>query len=61
MFFAGMKGEKQVALGSKLRYFGDGYQISKVVCDRRFWRVPVMDGEFVCEATTARTAGNWRW
>ncbi len=22
---------------------------------RRYWRVPVMDGEFVCEASTART------
>lgn len=54
--FAGMTGEKEVALGSKLRYFGDGFQISKVIGQRRFWRIPVMDGEFVCEATTARTA-----
>ncbi len=54
--FAGMRGEKEVALGSKLRYFGDGYQIAKVIGGRRFWRVPVMDGEFVCEATTARTS-----
>ncbi|MCC6511723.1 MAG: formylmethanofuran--tetrahydromethanopterin N-formyltransferase [Pirellulaceae bacterium] len=54
--FAGMTGEKQIALGSKLRYFGDGFQISKVIGGRRFWRVPVMDGEFVCEAQTARTS-----
>ena len=54
--FAGMTGEKKVALGSKLRYFGDGFQISKVIDGRRFWRIPVMDGEFVCEATTARTS-----
>lgn len=54
--FAGMTGEKEVALGSKLRYFGDGFQISKVVGNRRFWRIPVMDGEFVCEARTARTS-----
>lgn len=52
--FAGMTGEKQVALGSHVRYFGDGFQQSKVVAGRRFWRVPVMDGEFVCESTTAR-------
>ena len=54
--FAGMQGEKRIALGKNLRYFGDGYQISKVIHGRRFWRVPVMDGEFVCEESTARTA-----
>lgn len=54
--FAGMTGEKEVALGSKLRYFGDGYQTAKVIGGRRYWRVPVMDGEFVCESKTARTA-----
>ena len=52
--FAGMDGEKRIALGSHLRYFGDGFQISKVVDAKRYWRVPVMDGEFVCEADTAR-------
>ncbi len=52
--FAGMEGEKKVALGSHLRYFGDGFQISKVVDGRRYWRVPVMDGEFVAEESTAR-------
>ncbi len=40
-------------LGSGLRFFGDGYQISKMLDDTRYWRVPVMDGEFVCEDTTA--------
>lgn len=39
----------RIALGSKLRYFGDGYQKSKLLGDRRFWRVPVMDGEFLVE------------
>ncbi len=52
--FAGMEGEKKVALGSQLRYFGDGFQLSKVIDGRRYWRVPVMDGEFVCEESTAR-------
>ncbi len=52
--FAGMVGEKKVALGSQLRYFGDGFQLSKVIDGRRYWRVPVMDGEFVCEESTAR-------
>jgi formylmethanofuran--tetrahydromethanopterin N-formyltransferase len=54
--FAGMEGEKQIALGKSLRFFGDGYQTSKVIGGKRYWRVPVMDGEFVCEETTARTS-----
>jgi len=36
-------------LGASLRYFGDGYQISKLIDGTRYWRIPVMDGEFVCE------------
>lgn len=52
--FSGLDG-KPVNLGKNVRYFGDGYQISKVVGGRRFWRVPVMDGEFLCEETTGRT------
>ena len=41
--------QKRVPLGSHLRFFGDGYQTSKLLRGRRFWRVPVMDGEFFCE------------
>lgn len=39
----------RLPLGAKLRFFGDSHQKSKVLDGRRFWRVPVMDGEFVCE------------
>lgn len=42
-------GSDRVALGSVLRYFGDHYQASKVIDGRRYWRVPVMEGEFLCE------------
>lgn len=52
--FAGMHTEKRIALGNQLRYFGDGYQTSKVIGGRRYWRIPVMDGEFVCEESTSR-------
>jgi formylmethanofuran--tetrahydromethanopterin N-formyltransferase len=38
-----------VAVGSLLRYFGDGFQSAKLLDGRRFWRVPAMDGEFVVE------------
>ena len=53
--FAGMDGPNQLKLGSALRYFGDGWQISKKLGDRHYWRVPVMDGEFLCEATVGMT------
>ena len=50
--FAGLEGEGQISLGKNLRYFGDGYQTSKKIGDNRYWRIPVMDGEFLCEETT---------
>ncbi len=53
--FAGLQGSAELKLGSALRYFGDGWQISKKLGDRHFWRIPVMDGEFFCEATTGLT------
>lgn len=51
--FAGCEGDDKIALGRNLRYFGDGWQMSKVVAGRRYWRVPVMDGEFLAEESTA--------
>jgi formylmethanofuran--tetrahydromethanopterin N-formyltransferase len=53
--YAGLAGEEQLKLGDGLRYFGDGWQVSKRFGDKHYWRVPVMDGEFVCEATTGLT------
>lgn len=41
--------DAKVKVGGKLRYFGDGFQSSKLLEERRLWRVPVMDGEFVIE------------
>lgn len=54
--YSGMSGEKRVRLGKHLRYFGDGFQISKLLDGKRYWRIPVMDGEFVCEETTSRNS-----
>ena len=39
----------RVGVGSALRFFGDGFQASKVIGSERFWRVPVMEGEFVVQ------------
>jgi formylmethanofuran--tetrahydromethanopterin N-formyltransferase len=54
--FNNLEGEEWVSVGGKLRFFGDGFQISKVIDaaingnrERRFWRIPVMDGEFLIE------------
>jgi formylmethanofuran--tetrahydromethanopterin N-formyltransferase len=48
--FDGLReGEEQLPLGKHLRYFGDGFQKSKVLGQRRYWRIPVMDGEFIVE------------
>lgn len=55
--FAGMEGDRRVPLGSRLRYFGDGYQISKVFGGKRYWRIPVMDGEFLIEHDVGRSDG----
>lgn len=52
--FCGIESEKRIPLGKTLRYFGDGFQISKVIDGVRYWRIPVMDGEFVCEDTVGR-------
>ena len=52
--YSGMDNGTPLALGNSIRYFGDGYQISKKMGAKRFWRIPVMDGEFICEDTTHR-------
>jgi formylmethanofuran--tetrahydromethanopterin N-formyltransferase len=54
--FSGIRDGKKIAMGSRLRYFGDGHQISKKIGDHRYWRIPVMDGEFVCEDSVYRTS-----
>lgn len=53
--YAGIHDGQQIAMGKSLRYFGDGYQISKKINGRRYWRIPVMHGEFICEDTTGVT------
>jgi formylmethanofuran--tetrahydromethanopterin N-formyltransferase len=54
--FASSK-EDRIKVGAQLRFFGDGHQFSKKLDDRRFWRIPVMDGEFVCEDVVGTVKG----
>jgi len=49
--------EERGPLGGHVRFFGDGYEKSKVVDGRRFWRVPVMDGEFLVEESAGIERG----
>ena len=39
----------RVVVGGQLRHFGDKFQASKVVDGQRYWRIPVMEGEFVVQ------------
>ena len=50
--FSGIEGSERINLGKNLRFFGDGFQTSKQFGGKRYWRVPVMDGEFITEETT---------
>src|ERR1700742_4159778 len=46
--YAGLdSGDDKLKLGAAIRFFGDGWQIAKKIGEKRYWRIPVMDGEFV--------------
>jgi formylmethanofuran--tetrahydromethanopterin N-formyltransferase len=49
--------DKNIRVGGNLRFFGDGFQFSKKLEGRRYWRMPVMDGEFTCEDFFGTTKG----
>jgi formylmethanofuran--tetrahydromethanopterin N-formyltransferase len=53
--YAGIDEGDPVPLGRVLRYFGDGRETAKRLAGRRYWRIPVMDGEFLCEDTVGQT------
>jgi formylmethanofuran--tetrahydromethanopterin N-formyltransferase len=44
-------------LGKYLRYFGDGFQTSKMIGGHRYWRIPVMDGDFLIQDTAQMISG----
>jgi formylmethanofuran--tetrahydromethanopterin N-formyltransferase len=50
--YAGVEAKQRIGLGKGPRFFGDGFQTAKRLGKSRYWRVPVMDGEFVVEETT---------
>jgi formylmethanofuran--tetrahydromethanopterin N-formyltransferase len=40
---------ERVTVGGALRHFGDRFQSSKLLNGDRFWRIPVMEGEFLVQ------------
>jgi len=42
---------ERVTVGGALRHFGDKFQASKVLDGQRYWRIPVMEGEFLVQET----------
>ena len=55
--FSGLETDEKINLGNAIRYFGDGFQISKRINNKKFWRIPVMEGEFIIEDKTSITSG----
>lgn len=53
--YNGVDSDKKMGLGQGPRFFGDGFQTAKKLGNSRYWRVPVMDGEFVIEETCGVT------
>ena len=48
---------ERVPLGGHVRFFGDGREKTKVIDGRRYWRIPVMDGEFLVEDSAGVAKG----
>jgi formylmethanofuran--tetrahydromethanopterin N-formyltransferase len=44
-----LAGQEEIAIGAKIRTFGDGFEQKWKMGDRKVWRVPVMEGEFLIE------------
>jgi formylmethanofuran--tetrahydromethanopterin N-formyltransferase len=57
--FSGLVGkpERAIKVGGNLRFFGDGWQISKRLDGIRYWRIPTLDGEFVCQESFGTVSG----
>lgn len=47
--FNGLDSARRISLSAGPRFFGDGWQTARKLGKSRYWRVPVMDGEFVIE------------
>lgn len=55
--------KRRMKVGRSIRLFGDGFQRKGLICERRVWRIPVMEGDFTVEdrfgAAEAVAGGNF--
>jgi formylmethanofuran--tetrahydromethanopterin N-formyltransferase len=55
--------KRRLKVGRSLRLFGDGFQRRDTFAERKIWRIPVMEGEFMVEdrfgATKSIAGGNF--
>jgi formylmethanofuran--tetrahydromethanopterin N-formyltransferase len=55
--------KRRLGVGRSLRFFGDGFEKKTVVGDRKCWKIPVMEGNFIVEdsfgAVDAIAGGNF--
>ena len=50
-FNAMLNSKRKLKVGRSIRLFGDGFQRKGLVANRKVWRIPVMEGEFIVEDT----------
>ncbi|HUW47807.1 MAG TPA: formylmethanofuran--tetrahydromethanopterin N-formyltransferase [Patescibacteria group bacterium] len=55
--------KRKIKVGRSIRLFGDGFQRKRLVGERKVWKIPVMEGDFVVEdkfgAVEAIAGGNF--
>lgn len=56
-FNALLESKRQSKVGRSLRLFGDGFQRKSIVGNRKTWKIPVMEGEFIVEDKFGVTEG----
>jgi len=50
-FDAMLNAKRKLKIGRSIRLFGDGFQRKGMVGNRKVWRIPVMEGNFIVEDT----------
>ena len=55
--------KRKIKVGRSIRLFGDGFQRKRLVGERKVWKIPVMEGDFIVEdkfgAVEAIAGGNF--
>ena len=55
--------KRKIKVGRSIRLFGDGFQRKRLVGERKVWKIPVMEGDFIVEdkfgAAEAIAGGNF--